>query len=414
MSRVHLAAATRTAQRAAARHRHRPPNAEQRLLDVQRRAGNKAACALVAGNAPPSVQRSIGISAADLAKLRTGNTLQRAFASSTYDKLVALRKKYDKFRDQPNKLFLADAIAGVCDHWLATHGKSPSKADQRRKPIVEDLQAHALRAASKIRAEMIYMKDLEGGGLKGITRTTKSASVEPAKALAAGRATPKTPGVEGADEKAAALATQFNLTAGELTAIRVYTVSDYGYINPATANSDSWMEHNKQNALDGTALKSVDGKVLKEEGVLHAGMAMQGLTKLPPWKGLTYRGSRMDPASFADDYYRGATITFGAFGSSAKNESAAREFANGTGGDVAPGKNQTVSVLMHVTLTNGRDIAALSAALSKIGKAKEDEVLILPGATFQVVDIDLRTTGDPGNKAAPATSWATVYMTQVK
>lgn len=393
-----------------ARRQASPANAEHRMLDLQRRAGNKAACALVAGSAPVAVQRSIGVSAAQLASLRTGNKLQRAFAASTFDKLVLVRKRYDKYKDPPNKLFFAHALVGLSDHWLATHGKSTSKADVRRKPLVEDLNAYALTAVGKARAEIRYLKDLESGAMKGAAATTRLNAVGPAQALAAGKTST---GVKGADDKAAALAAEHKLTAAELAAIRVYTVSDYAYINPATANADGWMEHNKKNALAGTPLKTVDQKVLKEEGALHAGMAMQGLARMTPWKGLTFRGARMDAGKFADDYYRGATITFGAFGSSAKNEAAAREFANGVGGDVAPGPNQTVSVMMRVTLTNGRDIAALSAAMSKPGK-DEDEVLILPGATFEVVDINIHDKGDPGNKAVPATSWVTVTMTQVK
>lgn len=402
---VHSAAALGSAVKRNRRGDHPagPASTQDRLLDLQRRAGNRATCALVGGQAPREVQRSIGVSAAQLASLRTGNALTRTFGSSTFDKLVSLRKRYDRAKDQPNRLFYADAIAGVCDHWLATHGRSASKADLRRRPVVEDLQAHALRAASKIRAEVIYMKEMEGGGLEGIGALTRSNALGPAKGLAKG----KTSKGAGADDAAAALAAEHKLTAAEIAAIRVYTLPDYTYINPATANADGWMKSRIAGANDMHSFKKVHQKVLKSEGALHAGMLMQALGKLPPWKGLTYRGSRMTPEKFKAEYSQGATSKFTAFGSSAKIESAARKFADGVGGDVSPSVAETVSVMAKVTLTNGRDISSLSAAM-----VKEDEVLILPGATFAVTNIERHPTGAPGAKAAPATAWFTVHLTQ--
>lgn len=381
-----------------------PTSLYDRLLAVQRRAGNTAVCALIEGHASPAVQRSIGVSVAELSKLRTGNKLQRALASSTFDKLVAVRVRYDKAKDPLDRLLFADALAGLSDRWLAAHGNTKSQADLKRRPVVEDLQAHALRAASKIRAERIYMKEMEGGGLKGVGATTKLNAVGQAKGLAQGKTSPSA----GAGDAAAALAAEHKLTAAEIAAIRVYTLPDYTYLNPAVANSDGWMESRLAEAKDLHAFKKVDAKVLKGEGALHAGMMMQGLSKLPPWKGLTYRGMRMSPEKFADDYYKGATIVNAAFTSSAKIESAARKFADGVGGDTPPAPAQTVSVLCKINLTNGRDIATLSAAA-----VKEDEVLVLPSAELRVDSIELHATGSRGSTHVPATSWATVHMTQL-
>jgi hypothetical protein len=145
---------------------------------------------------------------------------------------------------------------------------------------------------------------------------------------------------------------------------------------------------------------------LKLEGALHGGMLTQALSKLPPYKEVTYRGTRENPADFKRKYVDGKTLPpYTTFSSASKVRAKAQTFADGTGGNFSPPADRTVSVVFVVVMNNGRDISKLSVM------GDEKEVLILPGAVFKVDRVVRMPRGSEGNPKA--TDWYTVFLNQV-
>lgn len=195
------------------------------------------------------------------------------------------------------------------------------------------------------------------------------------------------------------------LTKAEQTAITVFTAKDYSYINPATANSRSWMLANRDDARDKAGVKPANLKVASqmddafvanrnEEGSLHAGMAVQGLNKLPlhPQSVPTYRGETFKEADFKKKFKvdkKGAltpltpTVTRSTISSTTKNRALAEAFVLESSGKLGLGdaRKEAFCLVWEFTLTNGRDIEALSA------NGHEEEVATLPGAKFKIESI---------------------------
>jgi hypothetical protein len=135
---------------------------------------------------------------------------------------------------------------------------------------------------------------------------------------------------------------------------------------------------------------------------------MQGLAKLPPYAGESYRGDRVKEDAFREKYAVGKEVVFGAFGSSSKEMEVALNFEHGISGTVPP---DSIGVLLVFRSSGGRDISALSAF------AHEQEVLLPPGARYvvtQVIDVT-----DPGARYAAyyarygASIWAQVNKGQL-
>jgi hypothetical protein len=114
----------------------------------------------------------------------------------------------------------------------------------------------------------------------------------------------------------------------------------------------------------------------------------------------------MTQEDFDAAYRAKTTVTYNAFSSTAKAMGPAQNFANG-GGQVRLQPNQTVSVLLILDVTNGRDIEPLSL----LG-AMEKEILLLPGAHFAIEKVERHDKGDKGNPEA--TAWFTVRLTQIR
>lgn len=173
------------------------------------------------------------------------------------------------------------------------------------------------------------------------------------------------------------------LTKGEIASIATFTGQDYLYINPATANSDAWMQ--KSNA----AAMTTDRASLFEEGSLHTAMALRGLARLPVWTGTTYRGQSMEKEQFEQNFeqHHDGTLTVkqkrltrSTLASTSKNESKARAFMVGGG-------EGSRMVLFEHAIINGRDVEQLS--VNRI----EEEVLTLPGAQFEIVSAEVLMGG---------------------
>lgn len=203
------------------------------------------------------------------------------------------------------------------------------------------------------------------------------------------------------------LAQKYGLTEPEMAAVKLYTASDYLYINPATANSEGWMGAQEADVANNAVAKIPRSKKeLMQMGAMHAGAMMQALAKFEPVAMTTYRGSRESPESFKAKYQDTNVMKFSAFGSSASKEFPAEKFARGEG-ENSPLAHQTVSVFCIVEVTNGRQLGELS-----IYGAGENEVLLLPGAQFSITSIEQHDSGAVGRP--PATAWYTVHLRQTK
>jgi len=414
---------------------------EARVLELQRKAGNRAVTALLRGSGQ-AIQREISWKASDLEVGRSWkDRVRTTFATDTYSQIIEAVKDFHAAREPKRKMYLARVIEWRTDDWLQRHGNRDSAKEQKQKRMIENLNAEAKREVGILRAQATYMRDmksdaslLEGGpgGFKGLYGAAKQSGVYSGKseALAGGAV----PGGQGADEAAAAVVAKYKLTAAEITAIRTFTLPDYAYINPATANADKWLKDNVGSvphlkgfgdaqtppAVDPSLKRSVEEfgydalgpglKLLKQEGALHAGILSQAAAKLPKYDKATFRGKRMSEDDFDEKYLKnpGRIEGFGSFSSASKSETIARGYADGTAGDVKPKPDETVSILYELTMTNGRDISALSAALSK----NEEEVLILPGAAFRVKQVIPYFAGNPGKPAARF--WYRIKLTQIR
>jgi hypothetical protein len=205
------------------------------------------------------------------------------------------------------------------------------------------------------------------------------------------------------------------LSPAEVGAIITFTAADYSYINPATANSRDWMiaanaAADKVDAPDKSGAEKIDLQLgLKargitmdqrlderkkelaqrtQEGALHAGMAMQGLLKLPVWKGQLFRGECVKRDDFEKRFRVGRndkvtplekTIKRTTISSASKERQVAVAF-QGIAANKVP--DPKVMVLWVMDVTNGRDIETISAA------TKEREVATLPGAEFKIVSAE--------------------------
>lgn len=276
-------------------------------------------------------------------------------------------------------------------------GFGPLKA--RLRIAADDVQLLFDRASvadAKRQAGNIYMNEGRQGNLKALTPAMRSQEF-------AGDAT---------DEKATKAAKRqaagdaLGLSKAEQTAITVFTAQDYKYINPATANSRSWMLANRGNEgrVHANGPKKTNTRVQSQfedaymanrsqEGSLHAGLAMQGLAKMDVFKGPTYRGESFTEAAFKKKFKMGlrgrvtardTTITRTALSSASKDREVAEAFIQLSASDLGLGtdaRSHSYCLLWEFDLTNGRDIEALSAS------PDEKEVATLPGATFKIISI---------------------------
>ena len=209
-----------------------------------------------------------------------------------------------------------------------------------------------------------------------------------------------------------ASAVSMGLSAAELAAIQTYSAQDYRYINPATANDPAWLAVNFPDLADkpdksleewqelqdqlASAGQTLDQRMAdrgtnlrtkREEGGLHTGVALQGLQKMPVWKGTAYRGECIDGKRFYPRFVkkgdgfapRNPTFTWKTITSISKSEHAARSFAFMGSGQYR--------VIYEFKIINGRDIEGLSV------NRREREIALLPGAEFEYGPIEVVKAG---------------------
>jgi hypothetical protein len=341
------------------------------------------------------------------------STLDQFMGWVTSDTLSQLRQAVAEHEAAPAAGWEArvDGILRLCEEYLAGDGKEPG--NRKKADAVETIKAEALVEQGRRQAEARYLSDAydptSPTPLEKQTAKTKLEAHPTAEELAQGVAS----GALGADDDALKLVQESGLTQAEILAVKTYTSDDYKYINPATANSQSWMEANQfkdQVKADPDYLKSDDGRkqmrILMEEGSLQAAMVVAALQKLEPRAGTCYRGERMTPAKYLETYgdessRKLPSQTRANLTSIATKKASAQNFADDGGGDNA----KTVSVMWEVAVTNAREIRDLSV----YGKG-EEEWLLLPGTVLQATKVVEETAGNAGDPAA--TKWATVSYQQ--
>jgi hypothetical protein len=338
---------------------------------------------------------------AGVARHDVGATLQRSIATkashldkhiSTFGKaseatraFVAIRgalsayhsaaKRGSDLKTQASQL---EDLEKLCEDFVMQH-----KADKRRK-IVDGLSGEVTeerKAVSQLQAQLRYQRNVEGDpqgdpfALQALSQHGRRGAVDHTVAYAEPK---RRPGEPMREQRIETAQKKHGLTAAEISAITIFSAGDFSYINPSAVNSSSWLEANKANAKDDWG--QLDDNTIKQEGSLHAAVAMQGLLKLPRYEGWTYRGARFTRQEFeSKGYAPGKPIAFGALTSSAKEEDAALTFLYGLTTYLDPAKN--VAVLYTFTDSDGRDISDIVLA------REEAEVLQMPGTLFEVTSV---------------------------
>lgn len=370
-------------------------------MQLQQQIGNRSVNRLIdnPSGAPAPIQRRIATTSAQVSAARSSSQgVKAALGLGTFNRLIRAMKDYERC-EQQDELAYVDVVAGLAEHWLKHNKKQPNNA---RKSLIEDLAAQAKAEIGKLQAMDRYLKDMKGGKVNALSTIGEQYALGQADTLAKGET-----GAGGASEAALALARKYGLTEAEMVAVKLYTSSDYLYINPATANSQGWMASQEADVANNAVKKAPRSqKDLMEMGAMHAGAMMQALAKFDPVAMTTYRGSRESPESFRAKYQDTNVMKFAAFGSSASSEYPAEKFARGEG-ENTPLPHQTVSVFCILEVTNGRQLGELS-----IYGAGENEVLLLPGAEFSITGVEQHDAGLAGRP--PATAWYTVRLTQTK
>ena len=377
---------------------------EGRILQLQRQFGNRAVTSLLRGSPPPAVvQRAIGFDPSYFKARSFKSKVRTAFVTDTFSKIGNALTDFGGASGDQHKLLYADIIIGLTQHWLDKYGSDVSQT--QRKLDLTRLHREARQEARDIRrkhapqAERAYLDKIDAGGFKGLEMArTKSSGVDPAEDLAAGRTTS---GVYGADQRAATLVAQYRLTAAEIAAIRIFTLPDYTYINPAAAGSKDWLTKNLAKSND-LHIKKVDGSTLMQEGNEHARKVRQALMKIDPWRGgAAYRGERYTAKDFRARYKEGSIVPFNSFGSGAKERWVAENYAAGQGVDLKAATDENICVVAVLYHKTARDISRLSASFKQ-----EEEVMILPGTKYKVDRIlpmprpELRSEKEAREKAA--------------
>ena len=181
------------------------------------------------------------------------------------------------------------------------------------------------------------------------------------------------------------------LTGAETTALTAYTDANYFVINPALANSKSWMKSTMASKEVTEELKPAPDKRkdptalrdLMREGSAQGAVAMQALAKLPQFEGETYRAQARKLSEEASlRLVAGAVHTMTALTSTAKVVEATGPFAGKAGKDDV--------MILWVYKDVGKDIEPYSMI------ATEREVLAGIGERVRIVSV---TQVDPAKPA---------------
>ncbi len=354
----------------------------EQVLQLQRTVGNKGVGRLLAHRSTLPVQGAFEMKTSHFdQQIGMTDTFMNMFGKSIFYNIRNTLASYEKAAS-PNRLKLLDKLENLCSKWMVAHGTSKSAGDLKKKAVVQNLldevDAERASVASKQAAEGIYLANAVNVGKKDPNSSDigKKYALEALSRDGMGAAEKASIGQYSNAE--ASLMSAHGVTGAEIAAIKTFTASDYQYINPATANSESWLTSNRKQFHLSAKLGD---RTFSQEGSLHTAIAMQGLTKMPAWTKPAYRGERCTPTQFGEKYSVGKEFSYNSFASSAQEERVALNFAHGLA-DSPPSLDKSVAVLAVLEETGGRDISSISMVQG------EKEVLLLPGSKFVVKKVE--------------------------
>lgn len=345
--------------------------------------------------AGPAVQRRLTVKARTLMATQTrGRGVTPRSPEGVLAQLVGELQAYERTTEPAEVRRLLTQIRGLVQHWHTIAPTPRGALERRRRDLLLQLESEVERERAQLQVREVYTE--QDDPMEFLEAQTQYFAFDVAKDLEAGNV--GRPQINAGAESVAVVQDN-EMTAAEVAAIRVFSMNDYRYINPAVANDRDWMAINYPNA------DRAEVTARMQEGAVHAAVMLEGLAKLPPWRGQTFRGERMTRALFDKKYVDAPSVKFGSFASMATVRSVAEEFADGSNKTPA---DATVSVMVTLDVTYARDIGKLSTL------PREQEVLLLPGAEFVVERMKRLRTGRPGAANAPATEWFEVHLRQVR
>lgn len=399
------------------------------LLHLQRAAGNRAVVGLLSGGkASPDakepgrgdevrVQRKLNVTTKQLGKLSTatGNVRAAFGHETTFAEIERYLKLYQKATDQEAAVRNLFAIEMLAKEWLDRHRSSDRKSDTKKAGVLQKLVEECDAEIAKLQPDFdaVYERKLvitnlalgHAGG--DDPRYAQQAKAKPGRGFqyitASATEDKRTTDDEGqvkinpggtkidqfSEMKARPAVAGKGLTDAELAAIRVYSGGDYKTINPTLEGNDAWLAGNVAElagvkpsettfARDATKKAVATGKAserqrrqMKVDAMMHARMAVSGLKKLPDVTTDAYRGLTMTLDQLIVEYKAGKRIVYKPFTSTSTKKAMSEGYAS------IP-KPGMVGVLLTLKVNKGKDIKEISVA------AKEGEVLLLPGAEFEV------------------------------
>jgi hypothetical protein len=365
-----------------------PKAAVHSALQLQRTVGNQAAMRVLA---------RLAIKAEDLGSTGGMGKIKAVVGMSDYTKL---REALDEFHHTPSLKRRGELVARMRElagRWLKANasGKSSGNSDRVRK--VTELLAALDEEEGVLAQQGGYMAKLKKpGAFEWLSAPSAMFGAKPAEELAAGKLGAR--GTSGLTSESSQLMHEHGLTEADLAAIRIYSLDEFKYINPALAGNRGWLQGAAGKVMrPGAAGDRVKNKTatdadwnkMEAEGLEHAGMVKSALEKLPLYPRATFRGEQLTQAEADQRWTEGASFTTNYFYSTSRNEQIAAHFARHP-----PDATKPVKVVIEFEQKTGRDISELSAAPSNAALAKaglgdkEEEVLLLPGTTIAVVSVD--------------------------
>lgn len=339
------------------------------------------------------VQRRLMVTANALRATRYSHELKQLGGKmDLLARIIEVLEEYEQVKDPAGELVRVNQLRALLELWeRPTQTRKRSRA-RRRAELLGQLEAEVVREREQITWQTRYMSPDRPFTFLG--RGAQKHAFDAAKVLTSeefGDIDANT----GAKSKK--LVQENDMSAAEVAALRVFSLNDYKYINPAIANDRGWMQRNFPDADEHEVTERM------QEGSAHAAVMLDGLAKMPPWSGVAYRGERLTQAMFSARYVDEATFKFSSFASLTVDRGTAEKFSKGT--QETP-MDATISVVVRLNVRHARDISKLSAF------RKEKEVLLLPGAEFAVVKRERQKHGKTGNP--PATRWFEVELDQVR
>lgn len=403
------------------------------ILELQRSIGNRGVVELLSsaeGRPAPTIQRKVSVTSKDLRKAATFTGVLRAELGhqTTWSEIEQTFKKYEKARDKGDshqEVRLLFALEMLGKEWLTAHGSSKEKADQQkaiqlRKMVAEcDTELNTDRLKSGLgelyenrvidtnlslghadvedpRYRQRYSANKFKSNFSDSFKYLTESAFEDKK-TSAGDQPGGTKMEHFGPMKQKLAGSGSRLTDAELAAIRIYSAGDYQTINPTLVGDDTWMKGNvkglavgaghetqfargdvreqlkPQNKDGDTRMTEGHRREMKLDAMMHTRMAVSGLKKLPDVTVDGYRGLSIPLNELILDYKVGKKILYKPFLSTSTDRELSKMYA------MIP-KVGKVGLLLNLKITGGKDIKEISVA------SKENEVLLLPGAEFEVTE----------------------------